>query len=396
MKRLSMLSIANFILSALFLAGIYVPVLKTLVSPRLDWSFSEKRKLAPMPRMSLNPQDLETFPAQFQNYYNDHFGFRERLIRAHSRLMQNYFDKSPVQKVMFGESNWLFFTVEKNIEDFLGLDPFTEDELQKWKSNLESKRNWLARQGVRYLFVIGPNKQTVYPEFLPDYLAHNRGRSRLDQFLAYMAEHSDIDILDLRDALLQAKKQHQVYYRTDTHWNSRGGYAAYRAIMERLAQLFPDKRLPAATDYLVKIENHRGGDLAVMLGMAETMPEERPVFELQHPCAVKTKLKLAAWNPDAPRPPFMTECRRAELRAVVFRDSFFEAVEPFFAEDFYRAAYLWTGYDQSLMNEVMPLIKPQVVIEEYGERRLAWIRKGDMIPADPVAAAPATQRYQLD
>jgi alginate O-acetyltransferase complex protein AlgJ len=310
--------------------------------------------------------------------------------------MKKYFATSPVPNVLIGRNNWLFFTESNLIDDFVGADPFTQSELEIWRSNLEHKRNWLAKQGIRYLFVVAPNKQTIYPEYLPDYLQKDRGQSRLQQLVAYLKTYSDVSILDLSAALNEEKKRHRVYYMTDTHWNDRGAYAAYRAIMERVEQLFPEASLPQSKIIETKIILGPGGDLAGMLDMADTMQEERPVLKGQQTtCSSEIKQDIEDFRKTSAdlirSKPLVTTCAASKLRAVVFRDSFFEALIPFVSEDFNRIVYIWKPYDHAIMKELIAQQKPQIVIEEMVERLLILVRersgRDDTIAADPTAAS---------
>jgi hypothetical protein len=110
--------------------------------------------------------------------------------------------------------------------------------LETWKKNQEFKKNWLKNQNIQYLFVVVPDKQSIHPEYLPDYLNKVRNRTRFDQLLEYMNENSDVNILDLRVPLLEAKKTDIIYWDRDSHWNYKGAYIAYRSIMERLTEWF--------------------------------------------------------------------------------------------------------------------------------------------------------------
>jgi hypothetical protein len=357
---------------------IYAPLIKTNFSSKSQWSSTEKRRLAELPALNLKPGTLATFPSRFEAYFNDHFGYRTLLIRRYNRMMKKYFAKSPVPNVLIGKNNWLFFTESNLIDDFVGADPFTNEELETWRLNLENKRDWLATQGVRYLFVVAPNKQTIYPEYLPDYLYKDRGQSRLQQLMAYLKTHSDVSILDLSGAMTEEKKRHRIYHVTDTHWNDRGAYVAYRAIMDRIRQWFPEVSL--TQNRIVETKNilGTGGDLAGMLDMADTMQEERPVLMIEPTiCSARIELDIAeldAANPNKPKP-YMTKCNKSKIRAVVFRDSFFEPVIPFITEDFNQIVYIWQQYDHAIMKKLIEQQKPQIVIEEMVERLLILVRE---------------------
>jgi len=377
-----------------FLYMIYAPLMMTDFSTQTVWSSTEKRRLAERPALDLRPGTLVTFPSRFEAYFNDHFGYRNLFIRRYNRIMKKYFAKSPVPNVLIGKNNWLFYTFSNLIDDFVGADPFTQSELETWRSNLEHKRDWLAKHGIRYLFVVAPNKQTIYPEYLPDYLQKDRGQSRLQQLSAYLKTHSDVSILDLSTALNEEKQRHRVYYLTDTHWNDRGAYTAYLAIMDRVVQWFPEASV--TQNKIIETENipGPGGDLAGMLDMADTMREENPVLKVQQTTCSPEISKAVADFMKTPADlirskPFMTKCDTSKLRAVVFRDSFFNAVVPFIAEDFNRIDYVWKPYDHAIMKELIEQQKPQIVIEEMVERFLILVRESNgpdgIIAADPTA-----------
>jgi hypothetical protein len=377
-----------------FLFMVYLPLIMTDFSTNTEWSSAEKRRLAELPALDLKPGTLATFPSRFEAYFNDHFGYRSLFIRQYTRIMKKYFARSPVPMVLIGKNNWLFFTFPNLIDDFVGADPFTQEELETWRLNLENKRDWLAKRGIRYLFVVVPNKQTIYPEYLPDYLQKERGQSRLQQLMAYLKTHSDVSILDLSGSLTEAKKRHRLYHLTDTHWNDNGAYVAYRAIMDRVGQWFPE--VPFTQNRIVKTESivGKGGDLAGLLDMADTMNEERPVIRVQPTtCSAKIERDLADFSKTPANlikiKPFMTNCDTSKLRAVVFRDSFFEQLIPFIAEDFNQIDYIWKKYDHAIMIKLIAQQKPQIVIEEMLERFLIHVRErygGDnTISADPTA-----------
>ena len=132
------------------------------------------------------------------------------------------------RNVVIGADGWLFWGGDCVLEDFLSLQPFSVEQLQKRQRVLESKRDWLAKHGIRYLFMIPPDKQSIYPEFMPKAYQAMQGQSRLDQFVAYMQQHSNVDILDFRQTLRAAKADRQIYFRMDSHWNEMGALIASR------------------------------------------------------------------------------------------------------------------------------------------------------------------------
>ncbi len=362
---------SGIVLIGAFLILIFAPLIKMMASEKIYFSSAEKRRLSEPPEIKLEWESIQNFFPKFEAFFNDHFGYRETFIRAYNRILHKYFGKSPVPDVVFGKDGWLFLTKNKIIEDYLGFEPLSSEELKAIGENLRNKQKWLASRGIQYLFVVAPGKQTVYPEYLPDYISSRRGRTQLDQVAEYLEAQPDLNFLDLRPALLAAKSQHRIYHLTDSHWNIRGAYAGYSKIMERIQQMFPQLNL-AVNDYReIGTRSEKGGDLAVMIKKEESMREVTPVFEKDLHCSIMNKIDISAWETSGIlEKAFKTECPTGQLKAIVFRDSFTILLVPFIADHFEKAFFLWKYYDHEILKELMTTFKPDIVIEEMGERRL--------------------------
>ena len=105
--------------------------------------------------------------------------------------------------------------------DVRGVYPLSQHELDGWRRALTARRDRLATQKIRDLFVFVPNKDQAYPEHLPPAFT-SAGAARIDQVMAYMRQHSDVDLLDLRPSIWAEKKNDRagdyVYHRLGTHW----------------------------------------------------------------------------------------------------------------------------------------------------------------------------------
>src|SRR5262249_23318910 len=189
-------------LIVLFLGMIAAPVTRNLVSEPPVAAGTEKRALAPLPVLQLKQGGLKSFPPQFEAYYNDHFGYRTTLIHWLNVAKVRWLHLSSSPKVILGKKGWMFYTQFPIGVDYDAARPFTEAELDRWKHMLEARRDWLAERHIPYLFVIAPDKQSIYAEALPQAVRHRYGNgSRLDQLVAYLKEHSKVSILDLREPL---------------------------------------------------------------------------------------------------------------------------------------------------------------------------------------------------
>jgi hypothetical protein len=249
----------------------------------------------------------------------------------------------------------------------------------------------LAERGVKYLFVIAPDKQTIYPEHMPEDIRKARGRSRFDQFADHLKKRSDLAFLDLRGPLLGAKSGQQLYYRTDTHWNINGAFVAYTQIMDRIQELFPGRSLTMVTSIDGTEILDRKGDIANMIQLEDHLADKIHVPKFLDSCARRQKITLDGMKPQSVA---MSTCENAQLRVVFFCDSFGNYLRPFFSESFATFAKISRPYDHRIMLQVMDKLQPQLVIEQIAERFLVRVKPPEQsIVADPIS--PATENHQL-
>ena len=377
-----MASVRDRILTALFLIVLFLPALMTGAShEEAHGRLEEKRQLAKRPGFPERIDAVIAFPRQFEAYFNDHFQLREVLIRSHNRLKIKLLKKSPQRDVLLGRDGWFFYARNNLLQDFLGLEPLSTEALQARQRLLEAKRDWLASHGIPYVFVVAPNKQTIYPEKMPEGYTRSKTPSRLDQLLGYLRSHSDIPVVDLRESLLADKTKEKLYFNTDTHWTPNGAFIGYQRIMEALHRTRNDPQLTPRSfvDYRGIASVREGGDLAGMLGIAGDIKEPYDRLEpLFRPCSQIEPLPNFMnldWKP-APDPA-ASNCANADLRLVMFHDSFGEGLRPYLSEHFKRAVYIWqNNLDGDLFKAIILKEKPDIVIEEIVERMISYMKCG--------------------
>lgn len=371
-------------LIGIFLLVVAVPGLATLAGVDRETVRGENRALAPFPRVALDREALRALPDGLTRYFEDHFAFRARLVEWQSRVRLEYLGASPSSAVVAGKDGWLFYADDGSMEDYISARPFTDEELEVWRRTLQRTQDWLESRGITYLFVIVPDKHVIYPEMMPDTVRPLHDQSRIDSLVAHLAAHSTVRVLDLRPALVEAKRHERIYHRTDTHWNDRGAYVGYEQILRQLGTREPGLAPVQRAAFDVRAEQTGGRDLAGMLGLADSMTEEDLVLAPRvERCARIVEESVAGSRGSAAR--VVTECKTPGLpRAVIFRDSFASALVPFLSEHFSRALYLWQrDMDPAVILEE----RPDVVIQEWVGRRLSTA-----LPYDWVATLETTPR----
>lgn len=371
MKRFPSIFIAG-----LFIAFIFTSPLITLIKEDALVSEFEKRRLAQFPELNFTLQSLLKFPRQFEEYFNDHLGGRDAFISLHNTFNFRVLKKSPITSATVGEQEWLFFNADGELLDFMGLMQKDFSTLEGYRHVLEDRRDWLAKFGVRYLFLPVPNKMMVYEEFLPLRVRQEKGVTVYDQVMDHMRKYSDFtDYLDLKAILLKAKEERPIYFRTDSHWNLDGSLVADRFIIQHLQRWFPQLQTLELSD-LLRSELFYRGDLAILMHVQGAIGEKVSVLEMKEPCRNKKDQKLLGFvnknmqlAGDARFLPEINGCAGKPLKALVIHDSFGLFLRPYLSEQFGQVVYMnysnFTGMKEWIVQE-----RPDVVIDQRVARNL--------------------------
>lgn len=316
----------------------------------------ENRRKTPLPPVRLARQDFKAYASQLTKAYSDNFPFRDFMVRTWNVLSMAVFQEWPSEDVVQGLDGWFFFKSE--VKDWLGVDLYSPAVLADAQAVLVQRRDWLAKQGIAYLAVVAPNKESIYSEFLPLGIHKLSPITRLDQLAQAMRE-AGIPFLDLRPTMMNAKAVNRAYSKTDTHWNSWGAFEGSRAIVEALSQKFPAMKPLRAEDYRMTESTGTGGDLAGLLLMSGAIQERFINMDPLVPYRAK-----ATVPPERVKPIICETDDAALPKALFFRDSFCISAWPFLAEHFSRSVFLWAPFQSA----VVLAEKPDVVIDEVLER----------------------------
>jgi hypothetical protein len=370
---------------ALFLAVVYLPLLGSLAPLGSEGGVGqEKRELARFPAIEASAPSLSAFPEAFEAWFRDRFGLRSALIRLHS-LVKFHLLRAGSRSVVIGREGWLYLwdSTDGALDHHRGFTRLSPEVLRAWSEHLEERARLFADQDIVYVFVVAPGKPTIYPEHLPEWLNQTVDATPLDQLLAHLKSRTRVPVLDLRPALAGARESGRVYYRTDTHWNDAGAYAAYRVLAAHLAPRVPRLRMLEEGDLVRSHDARFSGDLAAMLHLEGELTEEtlslapgsaRRAKRVPAEAAIPEQLlrefhRLDVWQADADGP-----------TAVIVGDSFLGGVSPFLAASFGRTYH---AHRSPLSADFIAWARPDVVVQEVVERYIGhrpeehWIAPDD-------------------
>jgi hypothetical protein len=360
----------------LFVLALIIPMAGAWLNRDLPLTAFENRRTAPWPGAPSTLAAMRKWPVAFEAAFTDRFGERDDLIALHHATKTIVFGVSPVPKVLIGRDGWLFFLGEdgKSLDrDYRGVVPYPANEPMKVAAELKRRSDYLAARGIAYVVMIVPDKHTIYPEYLPSWVTRVAGETRLDRLYSALRAYPDVNVLDIRPALVAAKARERVYFKTDSHWNYLGATVGYQALIEAVKTLVPSvPAVPAELPPYVPGVDFYSGDLTRMLGLPESLQEDdiaplsKVLGDKSRRCAKVTDTPFPVGTPMPAAETHVYLCDRPQLPvALVYRDSMADLFIPQLSENFRRAVYV---ADRRLDQKLVEREKPDVVIEQFTER----------------------------
>lgn len=306
------------------------------------------------------PGDIDRFKT---NLWNSHL-----LITSFTRLRLKLGDRV-FSQVLVGKEGWLDFTKNHNLDGYQNAVQIRPKEIESTQSNLQKLYEELRKRNITLLLIIPPNKATIYPDKLPDEIQKLHPHSKLDEFAAYIKQHGPPVLLDLRPALQDARKrqnEYDVYYKTDTHWNSYGAFIAYREIMKALSKNYPQLTPKNISDFNITLSRPHPQDLAYIMGAIHLF-EPDINFKLKK----SSNVRWTVFNDDEIVPLQMATTPNTNLPTLLmYMDSFGVRLKEFVAPHFKKTTFIFnaSSYRELVSLHTIDIIQPDIVIIEMVER----------------------------
>ena len=228
-----------------------------------------------------------SFANGVENYWADHFGFRDFLIKVNNTINLKVFNKAPTQEIILGKDNWLFLTNEQ--PDFEKKSMHSE-EIELVVKKLENFAQALERKNIEFFFFVSPNKSTIYPEYLSDSILKPEPgqKSNLELLNDLLTNSQSLHYLDLRPVLFEQKQNYRMYPANDSHWTYTGTFFVFQELLSALAEITDIPATSPTIDfeqYKLIDEIHGGeGDIEKLLGSFQaTQASEVGQLEITFP-----------------------------------------------------------------------------------------------------------------
>jgi hypothetical protein len=329
-------------------------------------SKQENRTLAPEPPFNISL--LDPYPAAYENFFNDHFPYRRELTNFLNNDINlkifNHLNEHDGLNV--GKDGWLFAGYEQ--EYWEGTNKYKRNEIRTIVSVLHTRTMEYRKRGIRFYVLVPPMKSEIYPEQNPPFFYRGPDSVMTDLILAAIRKDTSIALVIGKEALLQNKDKGLLFYATDSHWNNRGAYYAYRSLFERIHKDFPRVNPLTFRDIEFHDSLQEGAFLAKQYGIQDLVTENVPEIRYKHQRAYPG-VRVGYALP----PPFTGNNWSEKIRlvkdsslpkALVIHDSYGDRLIPLISENFRRTIFFFDAWYYGPNWEIIDKEKPDLVIME--------------------------------
>lgn len=297
----------------------------------------------------------------FDTYYKNNFAFRNVLSKQYLRLKNKYGNTSPIpDKVVFGKNGWYYLgnSYDKTYSESIGAKNYTDKEISEIAKKVIEMKQFCDSQNIKFYFIPTPNTATIYPEYLP--VKANKKIRRFD--LVKEKLNGKVNFIDIRNQLFEAKKQGQIYYKTDSHWNEKGAYIGALSISKEINKDFAEASILNKNIFNVQENFVNQMDLTLMLNKYEIEKiythTEKNIVDLQEKFDTIDKIPYQFYS----RP-------SKKLKGYFYRDSYSIGMIPFLKTLYKNSTFVQSS---SFNKSIIAKEKPDFVVYQIVERDLEF------------------------
>ena len=196
-------------------------------------AYYENRTLAQLPQLTWQALWDGSYGTALESWYSDHVPGRTTLLKTDTAVQMRLLDRPVVNGVVLKAGDVLV--------PYLDFDTHTEEEYAAAAvpiaDDFSAFSGYVESYGGLFCYVGFPEQRVYFEDAFPDYFnSHAEEAEIADAVFAGALAERGVDFLDMRAVYAAQGDPAEYYSAVDHHYNYYGAYAAYRAILEHLAQ----------------------------------------------------------------------------------------------------------------------------------------------------------------
>lgn len=359
---------ADIVFGICFMAMIFVPFLMLDTREHIDSSL-ENRALTQWPGLAFDKLHTEWYG----HYVEDRVGFRDAAIVFNADISYYLFGEFSEELHMPGKEGYIFPADEGYVQNYqrLNVDEGLMDGLMTYLSRSNA---YIKEKGGLFVFMIAPNKSSVYGEYMPGGIYVDETRESTLDMAERKLEALGIPHVVPHEAFREIKEREQIYNEKYdcAHWNDLGAFYGLSMVDEVIREACPDIPAMERGDFEESIETVQGLEF---FAASREIPDQVPRLSCSAPSAsgivtdspYRVDVPVMAGNNMAY---FYNENALSDRCVLILHDSFLDDRETWYTYR-YKEVYFTSRVNYTYMKDYIDLIGPDVVIFELAERSFA-------------------------
>ncbi len=312
----------------------------------------------------------------FRDYIKNDFPVRKIARHGNSFFQVQILGQKNVGNIHLGKNNWLFYLPEdednaKN--DFFGIS--NQKAIDYWVSHIPLSIKKPYGFDAKYLLVIIPNKETLYPELTNHlFLNYRKTESKnIKQILALLKPEDASHVLFLEDLALGEPPGRYTFHKADTHWNSWGAHSGHLRILRAVNELLSVNIQPLPAMVTTTAQGPPSDIFRMFSGLDEWVgyklekTNQMQEIRLAETCCKEPLIQETDYS--------VYENPAATQVIWVISDSFREGLKPFLPPYFRKTIFINFSNSKTLIPRALKDSgAPDLIIDERVERHIGLKR----------------------
>lgn len=224
-KKIQILTVVAFVGLLSFLGFM------TLAKQQQEFSNLEQRTLAQRPVPSLETITDGTFTWEFESFFKDQFYKRINMSKYYY-WTQIKMQKSVVSNVLVGDDGWISYVP--------GFDK-SQELIDQSIEQVNKLNEFAAENNIALYLSINPYKDLTLNHIFPYHPASNVGFEIKEEVLSGLDQNlSIIDNATYFKETFSEEELKKMFFKTDHHWNYLGAFEAYTNLINELHENHPE------------------------------------------------------------------------------------------------------------------------------------------------------------
>lgn len=179
-----------------------------------DESLQENRSFSRFPTFYKSGTINSNFGIEFNNWLNDHFGWRQTLIDTRFNILHKINKKLANEQAFEGENGWFF--------DTLGTKYTPPLEKQKQDINttislLTKFNDFLSKKNIPLYVLIVPDRSQIMSRYWTNIFPQPSMLDYSEEVIKSLSELNNVHIIYPYNKILEESYKHHVYWKNDIH-----------------------------------------------------------------------------------------------------------------------------------------------------------------------------------